>query len=248
MKRALSWLFLTLFLFSVLLTAVSCDRATPPTMSDGVSPTEADSPEEPTEEPTEAPTEEPEEPDDLLVDREYRIVDSLDRFKFFGNRMTTLEDGVTCDFTASGIEFHGFMAGKVLLSLTCDRNTYFTVFINGERVEERMLVTPDTHEIILADLPVAGEYSIRVLKQTEPQWSPTMLYGVSLFGTLYEAPEDREYYKDFYYANSYYRDPEAVLTRYTCFFHQFSISRRIFSNNLQNIALIYVPSENVSIR
>ena len=83
--------------------------------------------------------------------------DSLDRFKFFGNRMTTLEDGVTCDFTASGIEFHGFMAGKVLLSLTCDRNTYFTVFINGERVEERMLVTPDTHEIILADLPGAGE-------------------------------------------------------------------------------------------
>lgn len=80
MKRALSWLFLTLFLFSVLLTAVSCDRATPPTMSDGVSPTETDSPEEPTEEPTEAPTEEPEEPDDLLVDREYRIVDSLDRF------------------------------------------------------------------------------------------------------------------------------------------------------------------------
>ena len=272
MKRALSWLFLTLFLFSVLLIAVSCDRATPPTMSDSVSPTEADSPEEPTEE----PTEEPEEPDDLLVDREYRIVDSLDRFKFFGNRMTTLEDGVTCDFTASGIEFHGFMAGKVLLSLTCDRNTYFTVFINGERVEERMLVTPDTHEIILADLPVAGEYSIRVLKQTEPQWSLAMLYGVSLCGTLYEAPEDREYYvefigdsitagygnlgdnasenpgtalwedgtktyafltaealgadaniigssgitiswdkfseKDFYYANSYYRDPEAALT------------------------------------
>ena len=110
MKKALSWLFLTLFIFTVLLTVVSCDRTTPPTTTDSGSPTETAPSEESidrvTEEPTEGPTEEP------LMDREYRILDSADRFKLSGNRMAPLGDGITCDFTASGIEFRGFHGGQ----------------------------------------------------------------------------------------------------------------------------------------
>jgi lysophospholipase L1-like esterase len=131
------------------------------------------------------------------MDREYRILDSADRFKLLGNRMAPVGDGITCDFTASGIEFRGFMVGKVTLSLACDRDTYFTVYVNGERIEDRMLVTPDMTELILAELAVPGEYSIRVLKQTESPWSLAVLYGVSLCGTLYEAPEDRDFYVEF---------------------------------------------------
>ena len=201
MKKRSPLLFLLLYTLSILLTVASCEQVYPPEASDSGFVTDTGFIEGTTditvEEPTEEPTEEPEEPEDLLVDQEYRIVDSPDRFKLFSNRMTPLGDGITCDFTASGIEFRGFMVGRVTLSLACDRDTYFTVFINGERVEERILVTPDMGEMVLADLPVPAEYSIRVLKQTEPQWSLASLYSVSLCGTLYEAPENKEYYIEF---------------------------------------------------
>lgn len=189
MKNFFSFLLVSLFLLPIMPALVSCGdsqggaetphtetNSTPDSTDGGV---------------TTVPVEE------LLVDNVYNIAEAPQRFKLFGNRMVPMGNAVTCDFTASGIEFRGYMKGEIKLTLKCDRDTYFTVFINGERVSKRFLATPDTNQLVIADLEKAGEYSIRVLKQTEPQWSLAKLYCISLFGTLYDAPANDKYYIEF---------------------------------------------------
>ena len=84
--------------------------------------------EKPTQKPTEKPTEKPkaEDNDSSLSRKTYNISKDWKNFKLLG-RTQDVNGGVACDFTASGIEFQGVMTGEVVLSLSCDRNTYFTV-------------------------------------------------------------------------------------------------------------------------
>lgn len=63
------------------------------------------------------------------------------------------------------------MVGDVTLYISCDSETYFTVFIDGERVEERLHASKDIDQLVIASFEEAGEHNIRFLKQTEPQWS-----------------------------------------------------------------------------
>lgn len=187
MKSLFSLLLVSLFLLPIVPTLVSCGSS-----SQGDVETTGTVPDSTTgEDTTETPVE------DLLVNNVYNIAEDHAHFKLFGNRMLPIGNAVTCDFTASGIEFRGYMKGEIKLGLKCDRDTYFTVFVNNERISKRFLVTPDMDELVLTDIAEAGEYSIRVLKQTEPQWSLAKLYRVSLCGTLYDAPANAKYYIEF---------------------------------------------------
>lgn len=187
MKSLFSFLLVSLFLLPIVPTLVSCGSS-----SQGNAETTDTVPDSTTgEDTTETPVE------DLLVNNVYNVAEDREHFKLFGNRMLPIGNAVTCDFTASGIEFRGYMKGEIKLRLKCDRDTYFTVFVNDERVSKRFLVTPDMDELVLTDIAEAGEYSIRVLKQTEPQWSLAKLYCISLCGTLYDAPANDKYYIEF---------------------------------------------------
>lgn len=126
----------------------------------------------------------------------YHFCQSRENFKRFG-RVTELKNGITCDFTASGVEFWGRMQGNVTISLSCDRDTYFTVFVDGVRQEERFYATETTKELIVASSLEVGEHTVRILKQTETQWSLCVLKSVSLEGYLYPAPENREFLIEF---------------------------------------------------
>lgn len=126
----------------------------------------------------------------------YHFCQNRENFKRFG-RMTELENGITCDFTASGVEFWGRMQGDITIFLSCDRDTYFTVFVDGARQEERFYATETTKELLVASSLEAGEHTVRILKQTETQWSLCVLKSVSLEGYLYPAPENREFLIEF---------------------------------------------------
>ena len=154
---------------------------------------------EPITEETSTETEEkpvvPEKPLELKQNT-YHFCKNRENFKRFG-RMVELTDGLTCDFTASGVEFWGRMQGNVTVSLSCDRDTYFTVFIDGVRVEERFYATPTTKELCIASFEDGEEHTIRFLKQTEAQWSLCVLESVSITGFLFPAPENREFLIEF---------------------------------------------------
>ncbi len=126
----------------------------------------------------------------------YPITKSSRFIRFIG-RMQDVEDGVFCDFTASGIEFTGKMVGDVKLFLTCDRDTYFTVFVDGVRSDSRLFVDNLTKGIVVASFDTLGEHTIKVLKQSEAQVSLSVLNGIELTGELYDAPTKREFLIEF---------------------------------------------------
>lgn len=126
----------------------------------------------------------------------YPITKSSRFIRFIG-RMQDVDGGAFCDFTASGIEFSGKMVGDVKLFLTCDRDTYFTVFIDGVRSDNRLFVDGLTKGIVIASFDTLGEHTIKVLKQSEAQVSLSVLNGIELTGELYDAPAKREFLIEF---------------------------------------------------
>ena len=146
----------------------------------------------PTGKPTEKPTEKPSGGSNISL-KSYNIAEDWKYFKRIG-RMQEIDGGVSCDFTASGIEFEGIMSGEVTLSLSCDRATYFTVYIDGVRSEERLYADSSTGFITLASFDGEETHNIRVLKQTEPQWSLSILKEITLRGKLDDAPARKSTY------------------------------------------------------
>lgn len=204
MKKYLSLILCALLLVSPILL-VGCNTEEEPTDAPTDAPTEApaaDPTEEITDAPTDAPTDEPtEKPTDAprpLVPSTYSLFDDWRSFKTYG-RVQYLADGIACDATASGIEFSGYMKDIVEVELKCSYDTYFTVFIDGERVEERLFADADTEYLTIADLgDEPGEHTIRLLKQTEEQWALALIKNVVVTGYLNEdAPADRDFYIEF---------------------------------------------------
>lgn len=203
MKKYLSLILCALLLVSPLLLA-GCNTEEEPTDAPTDAPTEApaaDPTEEITDAPTDAPTDEPtEKPTDAprpLVPSTYSLFDDWRSFKACG-RVQYLGDGLACDSTASGIEFTGYMKGIVEVEVDCNTDTYFTVFIDGERVEERIYADSETEFLTIADLgDEPAEHTIRFLKQTEAHWSLALIKNVVVTGYLLDPSYDKPYYIEF---------------------------------------------------
>jgi len=182
MKKFLRHIFLMLLAATFALSCVSCGsgEAELPSESDNES-VEADETESETE------PELPAEP--TLVT--YSPIIEYDRFRFIG-RMNPGDEGVFWDYSASGIEFCGEIVGDVVLSLSCDRDTYFTVYVDSERVDERFLATAEDESLTVASFDEVGLHTVKVLRQTEMQWSLAVLESVTVTGVLHEAPANRD--------------------------------------------------------
>lgn len=113
--------------------------------------------------------------------------------KFLG-RMQKTSVGVTCDLTASGIEFEGYMTGAVTVFLSCTADTYFTVYIDGVRSSTRFYANQTIDRLEIANFAEGGEHHIRFVKQSEAQRSLCVLKGIIFTGYLKEAPKDRDMY------------------------------------------------------
>lgn len=146
-------------------------------------------PEQTTEEITEAQTYDPAS----LSEQTYSLLTDTEHFKHHG-RLLPLSDGLACDHVMSGIEFEGVMYGDVKVTLGSDRDTYFTVFVDGERVEQRFLAPAGACELTIATFDTAQVHNVRLLKQTEPQFSLCTLKTVTVTGELGEAPAQKPLY------------------------------------------------------
>ena len=59
----------------------------------------------------------------------------LENLKLYG-RSAVIDKSVTCDWTASGIEFSADCKGDIYLDMTTTLDTYLTVYIDGVRMDE----------------------------------------------------------------------------------------------------------------
>lgn len=147
--------------------------------------------------PTVAPTPTP----DPYAKNSYTIKKNLSSIKLVG-RTTMVSNYVTCDWSASGIEFTANCKGTVKLKIqgnggqhTCG---YFSVYIDGVKQANRVQVsTSGTKEVTIATNLKAGEHTFRFLKQTFIKHARFTIQTITMNGTLAEkAPAQQKYYME----------------------------------------------------
>lgn len=136
------------------------------------------------------------EEENKIVTKVYDLASITDSLKIFG-RYSTVEDGITCDFTASGIEFSAYIVGELKLSLVCTAPTYYTVYVDNVKSPERIFADASTTELTLASFDEGGEHTIRFLKQTEARHSLSVLKSLEMTGYWLDAPKKNDYYIEF---------------------------------------------------
>lgn len=104
-------------------------------------------------------------------------------------------DGIVCDLAADGIEFSAYVEGKLSLAVSASRDCYFTLFVDGKRIAERLFASAGETTVALGSYE--GEHSFRLLKQTESMDTLTVLKTLSFKGYLGDRPADRRTYIEF---------------------------------------------------
>lgn len=113
--------------------------------------------------------------------------------------------GITMDDTAAGILFRARCSGTVTVEITARMTDstfaaynflYFTVFVDGERQEERLKISgttrkPQAFTLTLAENLPKGDHTFEFYRQTESQKGLVTLEAVTLDGTFLKPPEKK---------------------------------------------------------
>ena len=206
MKKIIRMIALTLALLMLAAPLFACSETGEDTPIDKPTEKETDKmTDKPTDMPTEKPTEKPEddkkdeENEDGIEDIKIDLGKDYDKVKTLG-RTSFSSDGIYCDHSASGIEFTGLMEGNVVLDVETSgvkngcTTTYFTVYIDGERQENRLSVEPGPRKLKVASFDELGEHTVTVIKQTESNYTLLEIKSISLTGKLYDPPANKELY------------------------------------------------------
>ena len=117
-------------------------------------------------------------------------------------RTTLTSKGIACDHSASGIEFKGIMAGEVTVKITSKMiksnspSSYYTVYVDGVRQGKRFAVT-NTETLTIAKIKTPGEHTIRIVKQTESNYTISEIESIGITGYLTDRPADKQYYIEY---------------------------------------------------
>ena len=118
-------------------------------------------------------------------------------------RYQILPDGIGCDHSATGIEFCASIEGALEMTLYttvvkahCD-NVYFTVYIDGERQADRLCVPAGEQRVTVASFPERGEHTVKIVKQSESNYTLCTLLTLCFDGELLAPPKNKEKYIEF---------------------------------------------------
>ena len=134
--------------------------------------------------------------DETLSTRVYDFSRVNNCFRLIGRTQNTMS-GLIFDHAASAIEFQGFMTGDVILNVTSNKESYFTVYVDGKRVEERF-GAEGSKALTIASFEGSYFHTVRIVRQNEIAWSQCLLRNLKITGYLFEAPEERGLYLEFY--------------------------------------------------
>ena len=134
--------------------------------------------------------------DETLATKVYDFSVINNCFRLIGRTKNTVS-GLIFDHAVSAIEFQGFMTGDVILNVTSNKESYFTVYIDGERSETRF-GAEGSKGLKIATFEGNYFHTIRIVRQNEVAWSQCLLRSLKITGYLFEAPEERPLYLEFY--------------------------------------------------
>ena len=137
-----------------------------------------------------------------LKNKTYSLAKDLEYFKIVG-RVQYTDTGILFDHCANAIEFQGYMTGELQLNANSSGSgavdcTYFTVFVDGKRVDTRFSVVGNDKTITLATFTGNYFHTVRIIKQTEPSNSDSRLKNIIMKGYLIEPPAERKHYIEFF--------------------------------------------------
>ena len=197
MKKLLMIVAMILALTMMPFALFGCNEEIEATEESG---SESESSSESETEGTEPPAaKDPEDPTDKVV-KERKV--SLAKYNTLVKRLgrTSLSQlGIVCDHTASGIEFRAVMKGDVKVKVTSKQvksnspKSYFTVYIDGVRQNKRYEVK-GTQDLAVANFKNEGEHTIRIVKQSENNYTLSEFKEILFTGYMLERPADNKLY------------------------------------------------------
>ena len=131
----------------------------------------------------------------------FKIVENKDSIRPVG-RYEWVENGLACDWVASGFEFTADCEGDVSATFTAscpdvgskgdwNKDGYLTVFVDGVRQNYRVRYMSGTLTLNVAeDLP-AGVHTFRIFKQPD-HGNKIVFHSINVNGTLGEKPAEKE--------------------------------------------------------
>ncbi|MBR7098916.1 MAG: hypothetical protein IKC59_05825 [Clostridia bacterium] len=126
-----------------------------------------------------------------LSDGEYDLLNYQHRIKVYG-RSADVENGIACDFSGAGIEFNATLSGDVVLKVYSNGTSYYTLYVNGVRQEQRVAFTSGTKEYTIATGLAEGTYNIKLIKQTQAEHSISTFMSLKMNGYFGDKPTDSE--------------------------------------------------------
>jgi len=136
----------------------------------------------------------------LMPVRTYTLDDS--RFKPVG-RTSLQGSSLGADWSASGVEFSANCKNDVKITLTIKKissyeaGSYFTVYVDGVRQEERFLAKEGTTELTIATGLAEGDHTFGIYKQAHNVHCLVNYDKLTVEGRLNERPADRDLYIEF---------------------------------------------------
>lgn len=121
-----------------------------------------------------------------------------DIFRTLG-RSYTRNGGLVSDFTCTGIEFNAFCGGSVYMKVNSSGATYFTIYVDGVRTENRVSVgNTTTGWVEIAYGLDAADHTIMIVKQGQPSMTQNEIVEIKISGEFKEKPADKELFVEFY--------------------------------------------------
>ncbi|MBE6959545.1 MAG: hypothetical protein E7448_02335 [Ruminococcaceae bacterium] len=138
------------------------------------------------------------EVENVYAQQNYALRGVSNKLRLLG-RASVANNGIASDHTASGIEFEAYIQGEFRFTVSCSADTYFTVFVDGERLEQRFEAKGEfvDREIVVGDLGELALRNIRIIKQTEAKNSVATLKSMEFYGCLADAPKQKDLYIEF---------------------------------------------------
>ncbi len=136
----------------------------------------------------------------LMPVRTYTLDDS--RFKPVG-RTSIQGTSLGADWSGSGVEFSANCKNDVKITLTIKKissyeaGSYFTVYVDGVRQEERFLAKEGTTELTIATGLAEGDHTFGIYKQAHNVHCLVNYDKLTVEGKLNEKPADRDLYIEF---------------------------------------------------
>ncbi len=126
-----------------------------------------------------------------------KLAEIYNQIKTTGRHFVS-EDGLTCDWSAAGIEFNAECKGTIKLKLSVTRgDAYFAVYVDGVRSAARLKAAKGESVVEITQNLSEGMHSIRLVKMNYNMDSNTVLKELILDGNIAEKPADKETYIEF---------------------------------------------------